>query len=72
MRRLMLLLVAVGLLGSLAGCHHVYSHGKCDCEFDDHCLERSPWLRTGVPISSPAPETVLPPMKLPEAKKKDF
>jgi hypothetical protein len=71
MRRLMLMLIAIGLLGgSLAGCHTAHSRGICDCEEDDHCLERQPWLRLGVPSTSESIPT--PPSKLPDGKKKDL
>jgi hypothetical protein len=65
----MLLLVAVGFLGSVTGCHRSHSHGICDCEFDDHCRERAPWLRLSAPSAA---ETVAPPTKLPDGKKRDL
>ena len=69
MRRLMLLLVGVSLLTMLAGCNCFHSHGICDCEYDDHCASRSPWIRPMAPApeSIPAPEPA--PMKLPDGKK---
>jgi hypothetical protein len=49
------------------------SHGVCDCDtlMEEHCLSRSPWIRTvypavlgapveAVPPPTPAPATVLP------------
>jgi hypothetical protein len=69
MRRLLFLLIACGLLGSVAGCNLTHTHGICDCDIDDHCLERAPWLRTGVPSVG---ETVPLPSKLPDGKKKDL
>ena len=71
MRRMMLWLIAVGFLGSLAGCCNImHSHGICDCEEDDHCATRQPWVRCGAP--TPAETIVTPPTKLPEKKKKDL
>ncbi len=71
MRRLMFMLVSVSLLTMLAGCCSAFhSHGICDCEEDDWCASRSPWVRTGSP--APAPVESLPaptPAKLPDAKK---
>jgi hypothetical protein len=68
MRRLMLLLVAVSVLGTLSGCcGHSFSHGVCDCEQDNHCAERAPWLQTAAPISGETINTA--PAKLPEGKK---
>jgi hypothetical protein len=66
MRRLMLLLVGVSLLTTLAGCHCFFAHGVCDCEQDDHCSSRSPWVRPAVPAES-IPEPL--PAKLPDGKK---
>jgi hypothetical protein len=42
MRRVLYSLVAVGLFGMLAGCCH--THGVCDCDYDDHCYTRQPWI----------------------------
>ena len=70
MRRLMLLLFVVGFVGSMAGCHLMHTHGICDCAEDNHCLERAPWLHYGGPVAA---ETIaVPPIKLPEGKKKDL
>jgi hypothetical protein len=68
MRRMMVFLVGVSLLSMLAGCNCFHSHGICDCEDDDHCSSRSPWIRgNGMPAaeSMPAPEA----LKLPDGKK---
>jgi hypothetical protein len=56
-------------LGAFAGCHHTCTHGVCDCEMDDHCFTRAPWVKyaapppgLGVPVETvPAPG--LPPVK---------
>jgi hypothetical protein len=50
-----------------------HAHGICDCEFDDYCASRSPWVRLGAPthvgghvgepIPSPLPGKVLPDVK---------
>jgi hypothetical protein len=73
MRRLMSLLIAFTFLASLAGCSccggrgHGFSQGMCDCESDDHCLERAPWLRFGASPSDG--ETIkTPPAKMPDGK----
>ena len=79
MRRTLFSLIAVGLLGTL-GCCHTHSHGICDCENDNHCESRAPWIQhggAGTIIHSSAnttmPETVVvPPTKLPDGKKKDL
>ena len=68
MRRLMLL-VAVGILGSLAGCKLIHSHGVCDCEDDDHCYTRAPWIRLAPPTSAPTEAIPTPPTKMPDGKK---
>jgi hypothetical protein len=74
MRRLMSLLVASMFLASLAGCcchsqgcGRGFSQGICDCEADDHCLERAPWLRFGAARESEAIQA--PPTKMPDGKK---
>ena len=69
MRRMMMLVIAVGFLGSMAGCHWMHSHGICDCEVDDHCSTRSPWVRYALPISSSSEVIPNPPLKLPDGKK---
>jgi hypothetical protein len=49
------------------GSDRSWSHGVCDCELDEYCRMRSPWVRTapavlGTPVESiPAPMT--PPAK---------
>ena len=76
MRTLIVSAVLV-LVGSLVGCCASHSHGICDCEFEDYCTSRSPWVRGSVmaaPIGT-APivvEKVNPPSKLPDVKKKDL
>jgi hypothetical protein len=70
--RQVLFVVAVGLLSSLAGCCHS-SHGICDCQYDNHCADRAPWILHGPVVSQPAGEVItIPPMKLPDAKRKDL
>ena len=85
MRRFMLLLIAVGSLGSLVGCNscgrggcsglgggsgsHSVMHGICDCELDNHCRDRSPWVQMGVPVTQASEAVPAPPMKLPDGKK---
>jgi hypothetical protein len=87
MRRLMSMLVAACFLASMAGCcanscgsrgscggggGHGISQGMCDCEMDDHCLERSPWLRFGAGVTGeqPAGEPIpVAPTKLPDGKR---
>jgi hypothetical protein len=76
MRTLIVSAVLV-FLGSLVGCGHTHSHGICDCEFEDYCTSRSPWVRGGVMVAPAggAPvvvEKVAPPSKLPDVKKKDL
>ena len=61
--------------GSCAG-KHAHSHGICDCDFDDYCASRAPWIRLGVhsePAVGPAGEPLPPPVtpkNLPEVKTK--
>ena len=57
MRRMMLILVALSFIGPLAGCRT--SHGVCDCEHDDHCSTRAPWLGHG--SVAPAGEMIVAP-----------
>ena len=51
-----------------------HSHGICDCEYDDYCSSRSPWVRHGgvTPVGLPvAPVEPIPaPSKLPDPKLK--
>jgi hypothetical protein len=72
--RTILMTAALLVLGSLAGCCHRHSHGICDCEYDDYCLSRSPWVRGNVMVTPPpaAGEKVPPPAKLPDVKKRDL
>ena len=72
MRRLMLILVALSFLGSMSGCKHACPHGMCDCEYDDHCATRSPWMRYSGPSTSlAAPVEGIPAAAhaMPEGKK---
>jgi hypothetical protein len=70
MRRLMLLVIAVGFFSSLAGCQcRSFSHGVCDCEYDNHCASRAPWLKDTPPVTS---ERIQPPTRLPDGTKKDL
>lgn len=45
MRRVLFSLLALSLMTVVAGCCH--THGVCDCDIDDHCFTRQPWLRHG-------------------------
>ena len=71
MRRMMFWLVAVSFLGSLVGCELIHSHGVCDCEQDNHCRDRSPWVQFAAPTTTSS-EAVPVPKKLPETTKKDL
>jgi hypothetical protein len=71
--RTFLMTAALVAIGSLAGCMHTHSHGICDCDLDDHCTSRSPWVRTNTmaaPVQTAPVEKVAPPQKLPDVKKK--
>lgn len=70
MRRLLFSFLGVGFIVSLAGCHITQSHGVCDCDVDNHCYTRSPWLRQTPPTMESEP--IESPAKLPEGKKKDL
>ncbi|MBM3995514.1 MAG: hypothetical protein FJ303_15365 [Planctomycetes bacterium] len=79
MRNWMFVLVAVGMLASLVGCQcgsscrggwtpggrAINAHGICDCEDDNYCASRAPWLQ-----GAPAETVLTPPAKLPDGKKK--
>jgi len=71
MRRMMFWLVAVSFLSSLVGCELIHSHGVCDCEEDNHCRDRSPWVQIVAPSTTKS-EAVPAPKKLPETTKKDL
>ncbi len=60
MRRLFISLLAMSFVGAVVGCSH--THGVCDCENDDPCATRAPWVHTGEAGTSPLPEVreVLP------------
>lgn len=73
--RILILTVAALVLGSLSGCKWAHSHGICDCEFDDYCASRAPWVRGNGVHASPeegyhAPAPVTAPATLPEVKSK--
>jgi hypothetical protein len=68
MRRLMLLLVAWSFIGVLSGCHCVFTHGICDCDYDDHCASRSPWIRTGM-LATPVEAVPAPAKEMPSGPK---
>lgn len=67
-----------GLFGGLL--HGGHGHGVCDCDFEDHCYTRAPWVRVGYtgtiyngtvgpvgPIGEPIPQ---PQKSLPDGKGK--
>src|SRR5437879_5389269 len=57
-----------GARGGLGGDGTCLQHGICDCEMDDYCCTRSPWVRY-TPVSLGAPIEALPPVKeLPKGK----
>lgn len=67
MRRFVFSLLAFALVLT-TGCKHVCMHGVCDCEIDDHCCSRQPWVNAaavplppvlGAPIE--APPRAMPP-----------
>ncbi|MBI1831804.1 MAG: hypothetical protein HYR84_10175 [Planctomycetes bacterium] len=81
MRYWMLLLAAVGMLGSAVGCQctgsrcgggwtpggrAINDHGICDCEDDNYCQSRAPWLRMAPPAAESVPAA---PKQLPDGKK---
>jgi hypothetical protein len=61
MRRLLLSILGLCGLG-LVGCHHVCSHGACDCEFDDHCCTRAPYIHYGAPVIGVTPVAPVAPV----------
>ncbi len=77
MRRLILSLLCVSWLAIFAGCHSTCNqgcnkgchagctHGVCDCEFEDHCSSRTPWVRHAplVALGSPIEAIPAPPAK---------
>ena len=75
MRKMMIWLMAFGLFGMVAGCKcsgsRSHAHGICDCEEDDHCASRQPWVQHGMHYGAPIEgETIkTPPTKLPDGKK---
>ena len=64
MRRFMLSLCALSLLGAMVGCKGTRWRGACDCEFDDHCCTRQPWVSQSPPggifVAPPAGSVVSP------------
>jgi len=78
--RATILAIAASVLVGLSGCHWMHSHGVCDCEFDDYCSSRTPWVRsTGMPpaiVNGTIPSTPSEPIpapapsKLPDVKTK--
>lgn len=44
MRRLLFSLLALSYAGMLTGCSWIHSHGVCDCEVEDPCCNRAPWV----------------------------
>lgn len=61
MRRVFFSLLAMSLVGLAVGCSH--THGVCDCENDDPCANRAPWVHGGggpVTFQSPEGKEVLP------------
>jgi hypothetical protein len=86
MRRLIGLLACACVMSVLAGCNLYHWHGVCDCQYDDYCSSRAPWVRQGGAVAptteyvSPTPGNIesipaplpakLPQSKLPDAKSK--
>ena len=64
--------IVVGFLGSLAGCELIHSHGICDCEEDNHCAERSPWVQFAAPSTIVSEPIKTAPAKLPDTPKKNL
>jgi hypothetical protein len=60
--------MAAGLFGLLSGCCH--THGVCDCDLDDHCYTRQPWIHhPGIaPVSHALPIPHGEPAPLPKTK----
>ncbi|MCI0641808.1 MAG: hypothetical protein L0Y72_20510 [Gemmataceae bacterium] len=50
MRRLLFSLFALCFMGAMAGC--CTTHGVCDCDFEDHCSTRAPWIQVSAPSAS--------------------
>ena len=71
MRHLTLIAAAM-FLACLAGCKHSHSHGICDCELDDHCSSRSPWIRYSPALDPPVETAPAPAKALPAVPKKDL
>jgi hypothetical protein len=82
--RQFMLTAAVLFLGTLTGCGSCsscgggadgsggrlsHAHGVCDCDSEDHCSSRSPWIRTNAGLAAPVAEPIAPPAKLPDGKK---
>jgi hypothetical protein len=54
MRRLMLSMLVVSALISMVGCQCIWTHGICDCEPDEYCSSRSPWIMHGSTAAVPS------------------
>ncbi len=48
-----------------------HKHGICDCEVDEYCSSRSPWIRNAGAVAPPV-ESIQPPAKLPAGNKRDL
>jgi hypothetical protein len=57
-----------GCAGGGSGAGWCKGHGICDCEMEDYCSSRSPWIRNGYSAAPPV-EVIQPPAKLPDGKK---
>jgi hypothetical protein len=49
-----------GCASGLGGGSHSSTHGVCDCSIEDHCTNRSPWIRTVYPVALGAPVEAVP------------
>lgn len=59
MRRVLYSLMAAGLVGLFAGCCH--THGVCDCDVDDYCYTRQPWIHhPPIPAALPGHSVAVP------------
>lgn len=55
MRRAFLSAIVLASLSLFAGCKHCVTwHGVCDCDHDDMCCTRQPWLNNA-PVPAPGP-----------------
>ncbi len=53
--------------GGKARSPRVHTYGICDCEYDDYCSSRSPWIRQSATKSMPSAPLPMP-GKLPDVK----